>query len=270
VDIHDAEARGAHTDPPTAAAGLIPSVRVNVDVSSTAPALAHLLLGSDEPGDAESTFLALRRACSWPMATFDSRVRARLRLEHGQAGQMLLAPALLSTERCVSNSIVIFVHDGIASDPDLVAFQSALHQQAPRMDIFVHLNAGCGLDDDISWLLPETRSALCHIHLGTRAPARSQGRLLDSAAAGVPIVIFGSNRASFEPLDASFDAEAGLRPQEHHLAARSFDEVAAHVARLLADPSLGDRLARNAGNWAGEMNRSAARAIMAFLERAAR
>lgn len=245
--------------------GLTPRIRVNLDVSCPEPALTHLLMGGPGQGDASDTFVAMRRACQRPVAVFDGRLGDHLRLEHGVTGVPLLAPALLGAVHTAMPSIAIFLHDGRLAHRDLDLLQQALHRLAPRMDIVVHDDGLSELDDDIGWLLPETRSAICHIHLGHRARLRCHGRLLDSAAAGVPIVTFAGEARPQGLRHPACDPESGLRETEHYVSARSLDDVVAHVARLLDNGVQARRLADAARAAAEAINRDAARQITGFL-----
>jgi hypothetical protein len=200
------------------------------------------------------------------LATFDQSVWGRLRIELGVAPRLLVAPALPSEPRPEkTRNVVIFVNDHVLGISALGDVTAQIESILDGANVIVKDNRWHGRLSGSEWLAPEVRDALCHVHLGAPFAGQAHGRMIDSVACLLPVVLFGDEAATGDSSPADVPPPPCPLHEIHFMKVATMAQFGSCFSELIHDVALRAQLATNAALLSREYNAQAVRRTLSFM-----
>jgi hypothetical protein len=199
------------------------------------------------------------------LATFDQGVWGKLRIEIGVTPELLVAPALQSEPRPdKARNVVVFLNDqalGISTLGHVTAQIEGILEDA---NVIVKDNRWHGRLIGSEWLGSEIRDAICHVHLGVPFAGQAHGRLIDSVACLLPVILLGDDSTAGDP-SPDVPAPPCLFNEIHFMKATNGAQFGASFAELTHDAALRAQLVANAAILCRDYNAQVISRTLSFM-----
>lgn len=199
------------------------------------------------------------------LATFDQSVWGKLRIEIGVTPELLVAPALQTEPRPgKTRNVVVFLND---QTPDIPAFGDVTAQIEGIVEdanVIVKDNRRHGRLIGSEWLGSEIRDAICHVHLGAPSAGRAYGRLIDSVACLLPVILLDDDSTAGDP-SPDVPEPPCLLNEIHFMKVTSGAQFGASFAELMHDTALRAQLVANAAVLCREYNAQVVSRTLSFM-----
>lgn len=199
------------------------------------------------------------------LATFDQSVWGKLRIEIGVTPQLLVAPTLQSEPRpAKTRNVVVFLNDQTPDIPPFGDVTAQIEGIVEDANVIVKDNRRHGRLIGGEWLGPEMRDAICHVHLGTPSAGRACGRLIDSVACLLPVILLDDDSIAGDP-SPDVPATPCLLNEIHFMKVTSGAQFGASLAELMHDAALRAQLAVNAAVLCRDYNAQVVSRTLSFM-----
>ncbi|MBI2737855.1 MAG: hypothetical protein HYX38_15095 [Rhodospirillales bacterium] len=199
------------------------------------------------------------------LATFDQSVWGKLRIEIGVTPELLVAPALQSEPRpAKTRNVVVFLNDQTPDIPPFGDVTAQIESLVEEANVIVKDNRRHGRLIGNEWLGPEIRDAICHVHLGMPSAGRACGRLIDSVACLLPVILLDDDSIAGDP-SPDIPAPPCLLNEIHFMKVTSGAQFGASLAELMHDAALRAQLVANAAVLCRDYNAQVVSRALSFM-----
>jgi hypothetical protein len=235
-----------------------------IDVSSASCLLReHAAVREVDAVRQERTLRAL--ATRSRLATFDQNVWGKLRIEIGVTPALLVAPALQSEPRPgKTRNVIVFLNDQTPGIPPFGHVTAQIEGIVEDANVIVKDNRRHGRLIGNEWLGTEVRDAICHVHLGTPSAGRAYGRLIDSVACLLPVILIDDDSTAGDP-SPDMPAPPSLLNEIHLMKVISGVQFGASFAELMHDTALRAQLVANAAVLCRDHNTQVVSRALSFM-----
>lgn len=199
------------------------------------------------------------------LATFDQSVWGKLRIEIGVTPELLVAPALQSEPRSdKTRNVVVFLNDQALDIPPFGNVTAQIEGIVDDVNVIVKDNRRHGRLIGSEWLESEIRDAICHVHLGAPSAGRAYGRLIDSVACLLPVILLDDDSTAADP-SPDVPAPPCLLNEIHFMKVTSGAQFGASFAELMHDAALRAQLVANAAILCRDYNAQVISRALSFM-----
>lgn len=235
-----------------------------IDVSSACCLLPeHAAVREADAIRQERTLRAL--ATRSRLATFDQSIWGKLRIEIGVTPALLVAPTLQSEPRpAKTRNVIVFLNDQTLDIPPFGDVTAQIEGIVENANVIVKDNRWHGRLIGSEWLEAEIRDAICHVHLGAPSAGRAYGRLIDSVACLLPVILFDDDSTAGDP-SPDVPAPPSLLNEIHFMKVTSGAQFGASFAELMHDAALRAQLVANAAVLCRDYNAQVVSRTLSFM-----